>query len=318
MGSEYDVGEKKVRISGVPDPYLDINGEYNQVNEDPIVYKQEREDFFLVLVDGESPDKYWVIQNTPDSIDGETIVYIFIKVEDNDNPENSWKNSWSVIPEGGDAGSAVSTNIIIEPLEDDTSLSVKSGYSIHSESADPDTGEIRIITKLYPSRQLSGRGFFLNSETGDYVGNVGYEVDDRKIGITDIDKTDYMLGELFNYVKDAGSNAFDAEKVKPISDHFITNKTDTVLNLPRYPRRPGEGDDTSISSVRGSPSSSIRSSPSGSIRSSPGSSIRSSPGGGRRIGGGKSKSNKRRKNTKSNKKRKSSNNKKKQTRKKSI
>jgi hypothetical protein len=310
MGSEYDVGGKKVRISGVPDPYLDINGEYNQVNEDPIIYKQERENFFLVLVDGELPDKYWVIQNTPDSIEGETIVYIFIKVEDNDNPEDSWKNNWSVIPEGGDASSAVSTNILIEPIGDDSSLSVKSGYSIRSEPTDPETGEIRVITKLYPSRQLSGRGFFLHSETGDYVGDVGYEVDDRKSGITDIDKADYMLGELFNYVKDAGSNAFDAEKVKPISDHFITNKTDTVLNLPRYPRRPGEDADDAESP--------------GSIRSSPGSGKftgivpDAKAGGGRRIGGGKSKSNKRRKNIKSNKKRKSANNKKKQTRKKSI
>jgi hypothetical protein len=88
-----------------------------------------------------------------------------------------------------------------------------------------------ITTKIYPTTKLSGNGFFYDNPEGSYIGDIKYLINNNNT-ITDIDKVNYVLKELFDYVKSAGKNEKIFRKEENIDNFFIADKTDNLF-LPR-------------------------------------------------------------------------------------
>jgi hypothetical protein len=63
-----------------------------------------------------------------------------------------------------------------------------------------------VTMKTYPVDYLNGNGFFFDNKYGSPYGDVRYVIDDRKSNITDMDKTNYFVSNLFDYVKGMGSS----------------------------------------------------------------------------------------------------------------
>ena len=106
-----------------------------------------------------------------------------------------------------------------------------------------------ITTKVYPTSYLNGKGFFYDEPTGSYVGDIRYVIDDRNSKLTSIDKGNYMLKNLFDYVNAAGESRTMVTKdpttglmitvPKPernINSYFINNKTSTRFTPKIYNR----------------------------------------------------------------------------------
>ena len=63
-----------------------------------------------------------------------------------------------------------------------------------------------LTMKVYPTNYLNGNGFFYDNKYGTPYGDVRYVIDDRKSNLTDMDKTNYFVSNLFEYVKGMGSS----------------------------------------------------------------------------------------------------------------
>jgi hypothetical protein len=89
------------------------------------------------------------------------------------------------------------------------------------------TGKTIIITKVHPSTQLSGQGFLWNNPEGSYVGDITYEINDSNGNLTEIDKANYTLKNLFDYVTSAGDNKPSSQSLHNINRFFIADKTES-------------------------------------------------------------------------------------------
>jgi hypothetical protein len=91
----------------------------------------------------------------------------------------------------------------------------------------------RITTKIYPTTILSGNGFFYDNPKGSYIGDIKYSINNTNT-ITDIDKVNYVLKELFDYVKSAGKNEKIVSKEEDIDNFFISYKNTTDIIPKKY------------------------------------------------------------------------------------
>jgi len=86
-----------------------------------------------------------------------------------------------------------------------------------------------ITTKIYPTTILSGNGFFYDNPEGAYIGDIKYSINYNNNTITDIDKVNYVLKELFDYVKSAGKSEKIFRKEEHIDNFFISYKNTTDI-----------------------------------------------------------------------------------------
>jgi len=137
-----------------------------------------------------------------------------------------------------------------------------SGKSLASD--DTATGEITgentncnngicVTTKVFPMSYLNGHGALFDSKDGSYFGDVQFLVDDRNTRITNMDKVNYMLNNLFNYVTSAGEKKYELgmdadgkpiavpKKSANINEFFIANKTQHKFTPKLYVRPVGDG-----------------------------------------------------------------------------
>ena len=98
----------------------------------------------------------------------------------------------------------------------------------------PKTGKSIIITKVHPSTQISGQGFLWNNPVGSYVGDVTYQIDDVDSNLTEIDKVNYMMKNLFDYVTSAGNNKPTNKNLHNINKFFLADNTESVFEPKLY------------------------------------------------------------------------------------
>ena len=98
----------------------------------------------------------------------------------------------------------------------------------------PKTGKTIIITKVHPSTQISGQGFLWNNPAGSYVGDVTYQIDDVDSNLTEIDKVNYMMKNLFDYVTSAGNNKPTNKNLHNINKFFLADNTESVFEPKLY------------------------------------------------------------------------------------
>ena len=98
----------------------------------------------------------------------------------------------------------------------------------------PKTGKSIIITKVHPSTQISGQGFLWNNPAGSYVGDVTYQIDDVDSNLTEIDKVNYMMKNLFDYVTSAGNNKPTNKNLHNINKFFLADNTESVFEPKLY------------------------------------------------------------------------------------
>jgi hypothetical protein len=98
----------------------------------------------------------------------------------------------------------------------------------------PKTGKSIIITKVHPSTQISGQGFLWNNPAGSYVGDVTYQINDIDSNLTEIDKVNYMMKNLFDYVTSAGNNKPTNKNLHNINKFFLADNTESVFEPKLY------------------------------------------------------------------------------------
>lgn len=153
--------------------------------------------------------------------------------------------------------------------------SMASDNTVIGENTNCNNG-ICVTTKVFPMSYLNGHGALFDSKDGSYFGDVQFLVDDRNSRVTNMDKVNYMLNNLFNYVTsvgekqyepgtDANGNAIEVpKKATNINGFFIADKTRHKFTPKLYVRPVGDGvkekDDKSSSSKSRSSSTRSRSS----------------------------------------------------------
>ena len=98
----------------------------------------------------------------------------------------------------------------------------------------PKTGKTIIITKVHPSTQISGQGFLWNNPAGSYVGDVTYQINDSDSNLTEIDRVNYMMKNLFDYVTSAGNNKPTNKNLHNINKFFLAENTESVFEPKLY------------------------------------------------------------------------------------
>jgi len=101
---------------------------------------------------------------------------------------------------------------------------------------------------------VNGKGFFFDSPTGSYVGDIKYVIDDKSVVPTNIDMVNYTLKNLFDYVKSSGESGTNTDidtntkkktetlkKQRDINSFFVANKTPHVFTQKLYTRPEGDG-----------------------------------------------------------------------------
>jgi hypothetical protein len=91
----------------------------------------------------------------------------------------------------------------------------------------------RITTKIYPTTILSGNGFLYDNPKGSFIGDIKYSIKNTN-NITDIDRVNYVLKELFDYVKSAGKGEKIINKKEDIDKFFISYKNTTDIIPKKY------------------------------------------------------------------------------------
>lgn len=175
------------------------------------------------------------------------------------------------------SGRSVASTISEISMSGKSDLSIKSMASdntaageIIGENTNCNNG-ICVTTKVFPMSYLNGHGALFDSKDGSYFGDVQFLVDDRNTRITNMDKVNYMLNNLFNYVTSVGEKQYEPgmdadgkpiqvpKKAANINEFFIANKTKHKFTPKLYLRPSGDGvkekDDMSSSSKSGSSSS---------------------------------------------------------------
>jgi len=133
-----------------------------------------------------------------------------------------------------------------------SSKSMASDETIIGENTNCNNG-ICVTTKVFPMSYLNGHGALFDSKDGSYFGDVQFLVDDRNTRITNMDKVNYMLNNLFNYVTSAGEKQYEPgadadgkpiqvpKKAANINEFFIANKTKHKFTPKLYLRPLGDG-----------------------------------------------------------------------------
>jgi hypothetical protein len=157
----------------------------------------------------------------------------------------------------------------ISGRSDLSSKSMASDDTIIGENTNCNNG-ICVTTKVFPMSYLNGHGVLFDSKDGSYFGDVQFLVDDRNSRVTNMDKVNYMLNNLFNYVTsvgekqyepgaDADGNAIEVpKKATNINEFFIADKTRHKFTPKLYLRPVGDGVKSPKKSERSSRSSSKR------------------------------------------------------------
>jgi len=91
-----------------------------------------------------------------------------------------------------------------------------------------------ITMKIYPSDTLNGEGFMFDEENGAYYGDIHFVVDDRNSRVNNMDKVNYLLKNLFAYVKSTGETQGNT---KDINNFFISEKNPLVFESHLFNRK---------------------------------------------------------------------------------
>jgi hypothetical protein len=189
------------------------------------------------------------------------------------------------------------SEITMSGKSDLSGKSMASDDTVIGENTNCNNG-ICVTTKVFPMSYLNGHGALFDSKDGSYFGDVQFLVDDRNSRVTNMDKVNYMLNNLFNYVTSVGEKQYEPgtdadgntievpKKATNINGFFIADKTRHKFTPKLYVRPVGDGvkekdDDSSSSKSRSSSRSGSSSTKSGSSSTRSGSS--SSKGGYRKT-----------------------------------
>jgi hypothetical protein len=95
------------------------------------------------------------------------------------------------------------------------------------------SNKVTVTTKIYPSNSLSGKGFFYDKPNGNYIGDIKHVINDNITSLTEQDKTNYVLKELFEYVNTAGKSDNIFGRESNIDKYFISynNTTDIIPKI---------------------------------------------------------------------------------------